>query len=101
MRRILALALAVWLRPLSVLEALGRRALGSAGLEKAQLGGLTVFRGGSGPTLVLLHGVNDQAGGWARLARPLVADRRQYLARHPVRRDLAARRPADDIADAL
>ena len=35
------------------------------------------------------------------LAGALVADRRQHLARHPVRRDLAARRPADHLALAL
>jgi multiple sugar transport system permease protein len=35
------------------------------------------------------------------LAGALVADRRQCLARHPLRRDHAARRPADDIADAV
>jgi pimeloyl-ACP methyl ester carboxylesterase len=31
------------------------------------------FEGGSGPPVVLLHGVNDQAGTWASVARPLVA----------------------------
>ncbi len=35
------------------------------------------------------------------LARALVADRRQHLARHSVRGDLAAGRPADDLALAL
>ena len=35
------------------------------------------------------------------LAGALVADRRQCLARHSVRRDLAARRPADHLAVAL
>ena len=35
------------------------------------------------------------------LAGALVADRRQYLARHSVRRDLAAGRPADHLALAL
>lgn len=68
---------ALRLRPLSVLHILGRSALRGAGLEKVQIDGprgpLTVFRGGTGPTVVLLHGVNDQAGGWAKLAKPLIA----------------------------
>ena len=72
----LAAFLALRLRPLGVLHVVGRTALRGAGLTKVQVDGprgpLTVFRGGKGPTVVLLHGVNDQAGGWAKLATPLV-----------------------------
>lgn len=79
---LLALALiagliALVMRPLRALELLGRSALRGAGLQKTTLAGprgrLTVFRGGGGPTVVLIHGVNDQAGGWARVAGPLTA----------------------------
>lgn len=63
------------LRPLGTLEVLGRSALASAGLEKTTVAGprgpMTVYRGGTGPTVVLLHGVNDYAGTWARVAKPL------------------------------
>lgn len=43
-----------------------RNALAQAGLERRQLDGLVYWAGGSGErTIVLLHGVNDHAGGWA------------------------------------
>lgn len=42
-----------------------RRALVAAGLERCELDGSVYFAGGSGPTVVLIHGVNDQAGTWA------------------------------------
>jgi pimeloyl-ACP methyl ester carboxylesterase len=45
-----------------------------AGLERVEEDGLVFFRGGSGDeTIVLLHGVNDQAGTWASVAPALVA----------------------------
>ena len=65
------------LRPLATLQIVGRSMVRGAKLEKVTVAGprgpLTVFRGGTGPTVVLLHGVNDQAGGWARVAKPLAA----------------------------
>lgn len=70
---LLASALAVvWLiakRPLELFAWGSRRALARAGLRKTVVaspaGPQTVFVGGSGPTVVLLHGAGHQAGGWA------------------------------------
>lgn len=43
-----------------------------AGLERVEKDGLVYFRGGSGEgTIVLLHGVNDQAGTWASIVPSL------------------------------
>ncbi len=75
-----ALALAAgWLfvkRPLEMFAWFARRALRRAGLKKvvvpAPAGPQTAFVGGSGPVLVLLHGVGDQAGTWFRVAPALV-----------------------------
>jgi pimeloyl-ACP methyl ester carboxylesterase len=71
---------AVWLfvkRPLEVFAWFARRALVKAGLKKvvvpAPVGAQTVFVGGSGPVLVLLHGVGDNAGTWFHVARALAA----------------------------
>ena len=73
-----ALVAAGWLfftRPLAVYEWQTRFALRSAGFTRHQVdtpvGPQTVFRGGSGPLLVLLHGAGDQAGGWSRVAPEL------------------------------
>lgn len=75
-----ALAASFVLRPFWWFERLGKAALGRAGLERATLAGprgaIAVWRGGRGPTLVLIHGANDQAGGFARIAAPLAAERR-------------------------
>lgn len=64
-----------WKRPLAVLEWGSRRHLVAAGCSKqnvASASGLqTVFRGGSGPVVVLLHGAGDQAGTWAGVAPSL------------------------------
>jgi pimeloyl-ACP methyl ester carboxylesterase len=70
----------VWLfvkRPLEMFAWFARRALRKAGLKKvvvpAPAGPQTAFVGGSGPVLVLLHGVGDNAGTWFHVARSLVA----------------------------
>ena len=75
---VIALAAGGWLffmRPLAVYEWQTRFALRSAGLARHEVatgvGGQTVFRGGSGPLLVLLHGAGDQAGSWSRVAPSL------------------------------
>ncbi len=77
---ILTLGVAAYRRPLAALELVGRTALRGAGLERARLeaprGPLVYFRGGSGSLVVLLHGANDQAGAWARVAGPLKARHR-------------------------
>ena len=71
---------AAWLfvkRPLEVFTWFSRRALLKTGLKKvlvpAPAGPQTVFVGGSGPILVLLHGVGDNAGTWLRVAPSLAS----------------------------
>ena len=63
-------------RPFAVFAFQTRRALGAAGLSRTTVesaaGPQVVFRGGSGPVLVLLHGAGDQAGGWSRVVGGLV-----------------------------
>ncbi len=68
----------VWKRPLMVDAWMSRLALDRCGLASRQIDGpagpMTVWEGGSGQTLVLLHGAGDQAGAWARVIAPLAAD---------------------------
>lgn len=63
-------------RPLDVWAWGTRQALTSAGLQRQVVqtpaGPQTVFVGGSGPTLLLLHGAGDQAGTWAAVVPALV-----------------------------
>jgi pimeloyl-ACP methyl ester carboxylesterase len=63
------------LRPLAVTAWFRRIALSRAGLQKIRIptaaGPQTVWHGGSGPFLVLLHGAGDQAGTWNRVAQEL------------------------------
>jgi pimeloyl-ACP methyl ester carboxylesterase len=67
----------VWKRPLRVDAWVSRMALRHQGLRASELetpsGTMTVWEGGSGTTMVLLHGAGDQAGTWARVIGPLVA----------------------------
>ena len=62
-------------RPLEVFAWGTRRALLRAGLKKivvqAPAGPQTVFVGGAGPVLLLLHGAGHQAGTWAQVAPSL------------------------------
>ena len=76
---VLVLATGAWYvyqHPLAVYAWFNRRTLASAGLREstAQTGfGQQVYwSGGTGPTLVFLHGAGDQAGAWANLVEPLV-----------------------------
>jgi pimeloyl-ACP methyl ester carboxylesterase len=66
----------VWKRPLKVDAMFSRMALGRIGFEKIQVpspdGRMTVWVGGEGSCMVLLHGAGDQAGTWARMVRPLL-----------------------------
>jgi pimeloyl-ACP methyl ester carboxylesterase len=66
----------MWRRPLTVDAWVSRLALSRHGLEASEVaapsGPMTVWEGGSGPAMVLLHGAGDQAGAWARVMGPLV-----------------------------
>jgi pimeloyl-ACP methyl ester carboxylesterase len=71
-----------WKRPLTVAAWASRSKLSNAGLTKtavtAPSGLMTVWKGGSGPPMVLLHGAGDQAGAWADVA-PALRDRHRLL----------------------
>ncbi len=75
---------AVLLRPLAVFETYERVRLRAGGMERRVVNGprgpLVYFRGGSGPLVVFLHGVNDQAGTWMRVIAPLRERHRIVLA---------------------
>jgi pimeloyl-ACP methyl ester carboxylesterase len=65
--------------PIASFVASTRDALAAAGLERVQRGGDVYWRGGSGgTTLVLLHGVNDQAGTWSPIV-PMLVDRYRLI----------------------
>ena len=68
----------VWKRPLKVDAMFSRMALNKIGFEKTTIpspdGRMTVWVGGEGPCMVLLHGAGDQAGAWARMVPPLLED---------------------------
>jgi pimeloyl-ACP methyl ester carboxylesterase len=70
----------VWKRPFLVDAWMSRLALDRVGLASRQIDGpagpVTVWEGGDGPPMVLLHGAGDQAGAWARVMAPLVAEYR-------------------------
>ena len=65
-------------RPLRVFAWQTRVALRSAGLHKVKVatpvGPQTVFVGGRGPTVALLHGAGDNAGTWFKVAGELAKD---------------------------
>lgn len=66
--------------PVATFERLGRWKLRSAGLKRHEIPGergrLVWWSGGSGPVMMLLHGSNDSAAGWARVVEPLARGRR-------------------------
>lgn len=68
----------VWKRPMKVDAWMSRLALGRCGMESRLIetssGRMTLWEAGSGPPMVLLHGAGDQAGTWARVVAPLIAD---------------------------
>jgi pimeloyl-ACP methyl ester carboxylesterase len=69
--------------PLALYERTTRRALAKAGLELKSLetsgGRLAYWEAGEGPTLVLLHGVGDQAGAWQGVVDSLLNDYRLII----------------------
>lgn len=70
----------VWKRPLEVFAMMGRQALKGAGLQrvevKAPCGTQSAWVGGTGSTVVLLHGAGDSAATWSQVAPKLVAEHR-------------------------
>jgi pimeloyl-ACP methyl ester carboxylesterase len=78
-----AIGVSVWRAPMRTAEIAGRLALRAAGFEaaraEARRGPVHYFRGGSGPLLVLVHGANDQAGTWARVAPAFTATHRVVI----------------------
>jgi pimeloyl-ACP methyl ester carboxylesterase len=80
---IIATVWMVWKRPLKVDATFSRFALGKLGFEKTTVptpdGRMTVWIGGEGPSMVLLHGAGDQAGAWARMVPPLLDDYRLVI----------------------
>jgi len=75
-------AIYVYRHPLAVDARVSRYALRKAGLERTEVevpfGKVSVWQGGSGATVVLLHGAGDQAGAWAR-AVPRLVERYRLL----------------------
>jgi len=66
-----------WKRPLSLYAMMNRRALASAGLSEqaapSPMGPQAFWTGGTGPTLVLLHGAGDSAATWSSVASQLAS----------------------------
>src|SRR5208337_168542 len=88
-----------FLRPLTVTVWFRRNALRRTGFQKTKLtttaGRQTVWHGGAGPLLVLLHGAGDQAGTWNKVAPEL---KRHFQLVIP---DLAGHGESDPVAGVL
>ena len=69
--------------PLSLYATMNRRALGRAGLAETRvaspLGPQAFWSGGTGPTLVLLHGAGDAAGTYAKVVEKLTPNHRLVI----------------------
>ena len=68
--------------PFSAAVEMARAALLTIGLARCEVGGTVYFTGGDSPSatqprtpVVLVHGVNDQAGTWLAAARILMRER--------------------------
>lgn len=98
-------AASFFLRPFWWLERLGKAKLRTEGLERAEIAGargaIVYWRGGAGPGLVLLHGANDQAGSWSRIAEPLARSRRLVLPDLPGHGESAPTEGALALADLM
>jgi pimeloyl-ACP methyl ester carboxylesterase len=102
---------AVWVgwmvryRPLTVFAWQTRAALRTAGLRKvhvpAPAGDQTVFVGGRGPVVVLLHGAGDNAGTWFKVVPELIGSHRLIVPDLAGHGDSAPRRGPIDVADVL
>jgi pimeloyl-ACP methyl ester carboxylesterase len=73
-------AFAVWRYPLEIADTLARRSLKQGGLVRTTLttpnGSLSYWSGGSGDTVILLHGGADEASSWSKTAPVLVGAHR-------------------------
>ncbi len=104
-------ATAVWVawmvryRPLTLFAWQTRAALRTAGLRKvhvpAPAGEQTVFVGGHGPVVVLLHGAGDNAGTWFKVVPELVGSHRLIVPDLAGHGDSAPSRGPIDVADVL
>ncbi|MGA2591826.1 MAG: alpha/beta fold hydrolase [Bryobacteraceae bacterium] len=96
---LLVAAIAVFRHPLAATVWLRRRALRRSGFVKSQvptsIGSQTVWQGGQGRGLVLLHGAGVEAGTWYKVAPALA---RQYCLLMP---DLAGHGESQPAAGAL
>ena len=65
----------IWKFPLSVYALMNNRALAGAGLTQSavpcSIGAQSLWTGGTGQTLVLLHGAGDSAGSWSSIVKTL------------------------------
>lgn len=72
---VLAVGIRFFRQPIASMVWLRRKRLKRAGFAKTKVettvGPQTVWYGGTGPTLVVLHGAGDQAGTWHNIARGL------------------------------
>jgi pimeloyl-ACP methyl ester carboxylesterase len=68
----------VWRCPITFYKMMARRSLKGSGLKQvfvaSPAGPQSVFVGGSGPVLMLLHGAGDHAGTWSRVVPGLIQD---------------------------
>ncbi|TAM54178.1 MAG: alpha/beta fold hydrolase [Acidobacteria bacterium] len=104
-------AVAVWVgwmvryRPLTLFAWQTRAALRTAGLRKvhvsAPAGEQTVFVGGRGPVVVLLHGAGDNAGTWFKVVPELIGSHRLVVPDLAGHGGSAPRSGPIDIADVL
>jgi pimeloyl-ACP methyl ester carboxylesterase len=66
--------------PVATFERIGRWTLSTAGLTRREAAGpggrLVWWSGGTGPVVILLHGSNDSAAGWARVVKELARGHR-------------------------
>ena len=73
----------LWKRPLAFYAMLNRRALTTAGFERSEvassLGPQAIWTGGSGSTIVLLHGAGDTSATYAKVADKLVSSYRVVI----------------------
>lgn len=95
--------IAFWRRPIDSFAAAGRATLRVRGFTQhhvpASGGSVAYYAAGAGPLVLLLHGVNAQAGAWARVAPALTAGHRVVAMDLPGHADSAPRTGALGFGD--